>query len=178
MVMGATAMRRTGRGGMVMLVALLLVLVLAGCSRGSNSDIYPKDGPTAVPVTEAAGGAQVESAPTSTGPCLSTPKTPDITIFPDGSFSFTVRSGGRAELFSATLYAYSNCSAHTLNKDFRGTLHFAAVKPGAVLPPDYTYTAKDSGIHSFGFRQQSGPQTIIVTSSVPGYSTRFTASFT
>ena len=32
---------------------------------------------------------------------------------------------------------------------YTGTVHFSTNDPGATLPPDYTFTAADAGVHTF-----------------------------
>jgi hypothetical protein len=60
----------------------------------------------------------------------------------------------------AALDAYNNVVTTYL-----GTVHFSASDPNATLPPDYTFTAADQGIHIFTkmfIFQATGPQTITV----------------
>jgi hypothetical protein len=35
---------------------------------------------------------------------------------------------------------------------YRGTIHFTSSDPAAVLPPDYTFTLKDAGLHYFMYQ--------------------------
>jgi uncharacterized repeat protein (TIGR01451 family) len=50
---------------------------------------------------------------------------------------------------------------------FRGAVHFSSSDPTATLPADYTFTAADNGVHTFGgvvFRQAGG-QTLTLTAT-------------
>ncbi|HJT24272.1 MAG TPA: hypothetical protein VJ873_06825, partial [bacterium] len=50
-----------------------------------------------------------------------------------------------------------------LNTDFLGTVHFTSTDPNAQLPPNYTFTAADAGVHVFPASLfTSGIQEIIV----------------
>jgi uncharacterized delta-60 repeat protein len=37
----------------------------------------------------------------------------------------------------------------SVNTGYTGTVHFTSSDPNAVLPPDYTFTAADQGVHTF-----------------------------
>src|SRR5205823_1211729 len=47
---------------------------------------------------------------------------------------------------------------------YRGTIHFTSSDAGAVLPPDYTFTAADQGEHTFELTLETlGTQTVTAT---------------
>jgi streptogramin lyase len=48
--------------------------------------------------------------------------------------------------FTLTVKAWD---AESLNTNYRGTVHFLSSDPTATLPPDYTFTASDQGVHTF-----------------------------
>ena len=55
-------------------------------------------------------------------------------------------------------------AAGRIANNYRGTLHFQSSDPNAVLPPDYTFTAQDEGIHIFNFSLGTvGLQTLTIT---------------
>jgi hypothetical protein len=57
-------------------------------------------------------------------------------------------------------------AAGALFGGYRGTVHFASTDPGAVLPPDYTFTTADAGRHDFADAisfKKAGLQAISVT---------------
>src|SRR3954453_11841850 len=128
--MGGIEVRRAGRSGAAVMLMVLLAILLTGCSRGGNADIN-LNGPTAVPeATTAAGGSQVEvitSTPISSpseAPCLTTvAANGDI-----GYYDFRARTYPAS--YTVNIVAFSNCKARTINKDFRGPLHFTAVYAG------------------------------------------------
>jgi hypothetical protein len=50
---------------------------------------------------------------------------------------------------------------------YRGTVHFTSSDPLAILPADYTFTAADSGVHTFSVTLRSyGTQSITATDTV------------
>lgn len=54
---------------------------------------------------------------------------------------------------------------------YRGTVHFTGTDPQGVLPPDFTFTAADNGVHTFTggvTLKTSGNQTITATDSTTG----------
>lgn len=68
---------------------------------------------------------------------------------PGAPFSFTVTALG---------------SSNNVFSTYLGTVRFSSSDPQAVLPANYTFTASDSGIHTFlATLQMSGNQTITVT---------------
>ena len=57
--------------------------------------------------------------------------------------------------------------------NYQGTVAFSTsdTDPGIVLPPDYTFTAADAGVHTFpggGTLITSGDQTITATDTASG----------
>ena len=65
--------------------------------------------------------------------------------------------------FTATVTAYDPYG--NVATGYRGTVHFISTDHGAVLPPNYTFTAGDAGIHTFGngvTMRTVGQQTITV----------------
>jgi hypothetical protein len=60
---------------------------------------------------------------------------------------------------------------------YRGTVHFGASTAPGDVPPDYTFTAADNGIHSFSFTlSRGGSQSVVVydtADSSAGVSTQF-----
>jgi ELWxxDGT repeat protein len=53
------------------------------------------------------------------------------------------------------------------NMSYGGTVHFTSSDPQAVLPADYTFTAADKGVHTFGATLKSaGNQSITVADTV------------
>ena len=163
---------------MLALTALVAVLILTGCGRGDTAGI-DLNGPTAVPVTGVAGAGQPEYYAT-TGPCI-TGTAGSGNRF--GEVDFRARSYPAS--YSVPITVYTNCSARTVDKNFRGKVHFAAGATAVILPADYTYTAGDNGTHTFSFGQKSVPAsgpggpsvTIQITSSQAGYSGYFVVYF-
>jgi DNA-binding beta-propeller fold protein YncE len=51
----------------------------------------------------------------------------------------------------------------SIDTDFRGAIHFTSSDPAAILPPDYTFTAADAGVHTFS----ATFNTINVTTATP-----------
>src|SRR5262249_3756224 len=53
---------------------------------------------------------------------------------------------------------------NTIAPGYRGTVHFTTSDPGGMVPPDYTFTATDNGVHTFSaLLTKAGNQTITVT---------------
>ena len=50
--------------------------------------------------------------------------------------------------------------------NYRGTLHFQSSDPNAILPPDYTFTAQDQGVHVFTFSLQTAGQQLVTITDV------------
>ncbi len=67
--------------------------------------------------------------------------------------------------FSLTVTA-QNPNATTMT-GYRGTIHFASSDPAATLPPDYTFTAADAGMHVFTGVVLNTTGTVTVTASDP-----------
>lgn len=66
--------------------------------------------------------------------------------------------------FNMTLTIQNSEPAIITPVDYRGTVHFTSSDPGAVLPADYTFTAVDTGVHTFPFTLSIlGNQPITVT---------------
>jgi Big-like domain-containing protein/VCBS repeat protein len=62
------------------------------------------------------------------------------------------------------LDAFNNTAA-----GYRGTVHFTSSDGAAVLPPNYTFTAADAGVHSFTVTlNTAGTQSVTVTDTVTG----------
>src|SRR5262249_47307951 len=53
---------------------------------------------------------------------------------------------------------------------YRGTVHFRSTDPLASLPPDYTFTAADNGVHTFTdvILRTAGSPTVTATDTVTG----------
>jgi hypothetical protein len=73
--------------------------------------------------------------------------------------------------FSVTVTALD--SAGQVFPNYRGRIHFTSTDAaaGVVLPPDYTFTPADQGIHTFGLGvtlQTTGPRTISVADTATG----------
>jgi hypothetical protein len=55
------------------------------------------------------------------------------------------------------------------NTGYTGTVHFTSSDPQAVLPPDYTFTAADDGVHTFSATlKTAGSQSLTATDTVNG----------
>jgi Ca2+-binding RTX toxin-like protein len=55
---------------------------------------------------------------------------------------------------------------------YRRTVHFTSTDPAAVLPPDYTFTAADSGVHTFSVTwKTAGTRTLTVVQPDNGFPT-------
>jgi Tol biopolymer transport system component len=78
------------------------------------------------------------------------------------SFQITGASDSTVgETYSFKVYAKGN-TGDTVT-DCTGTLHFTSTDSSAVLPPDYTFTSSDHGVHSFNATfNTTGPQSITV----------------
>jgi outer membrane protein assembly factor BamB len=77
---------------------------------------------------------------------------------PAGSFGDTV-AGFPGTLTVTALDSYGNVAT-----GYSGTVHFTSSDAAAVLPPDYTFTAVDSGAHAFDVTFKSaGAQSLTVT---------------
>jgi hypothetical protein len=63
-----------------------------------------------------------------------------------------------------SLYVYVTDLYGNTVTNYTGTLHFQSSDPQADLPPDYTYTAADQGLHVFNLTLWTlGPQTVQIT---------------
>jgi hypothetical protein len=59
---------------------------------------------------------------------------------------------------------------------YRGTVHFTASDTAATLPPDYTFTAADNGVHTFSVTLQTlGRQSVLATDTASNLITGGTA---
>ncbi len=69
-------------------------------------------------------------------------------------------SGGVARSLTVTAKdPYGNSAT-----SYRGTVHLSSTDPAAVLPADYTFTAADKGVHTFGVTlKTNGPQSVTAT---------------
>jgi sugar lactone lactonase YvrE len=63
----------------------------------------------------------------------------DVTGFP------TIEDAGVADTFTVT----ARNANGTIDTTYTGTVHFTSNDPQAVLPPDYTFSPDDHGVHSF-----------------------------
>lgn len=88
-----------------------------------------------------------------------------VTVTPAALSRFTVSapaSGTAGEAFHVTVTAldpYGN-----IVTGYTGTIHFTSSDGQASLPPDYTFTAADPGVHTFTITlRTAGNQTIVVT---------------
>jgi subtilisin-like proprotein convertase family protein len=55
-------------------------------------------------------------------------------------------------------------AAGNIATSYTGTVHFTSTDPLAVLPPDYTFTANDQGVHSFPITlETAGSQALTIT---------------
>ena len=64
--------------------------------------------------------------------------------------------------FTITVTAFD--ASDNVDTGYTGIVHFTSTDTGAILPSDYTFTAGDSGIHTFSVTLvTAGNQTITVT---------------
>jgi hypothetical protein len=77
-----------------------------------------------------------------------------------GSQTVTVTPGAATHFSVSTANPYVAGVGHTVTvkaldaygnvaTGYRGTIHFTSSDPAAVLPPNYTFTAADAGVHAF-----------------------------
>jgi hypothetical protein len=79
----------------------------------------------------------------------------------------TTLTAGTADSFTVTA---QDAHGSTLT-NYTGTVHFTSSDPQAVLPPDYTFTAADQGMHTFTVAlRTAGDQTIAVADTASGSS--------
>jgi hypothetical protein len=72
----------------------------------------------------------------------------------------TSTTAGTSQTFTLTAL---DSSSHTAS-GYTGTVHFTSSDPQAKLPPDYTFTTGDSGVHAFhATLNTSGSQSLTVT---------------
>jgi hypothetical protein len=76
-----------------------------------------------------------------------------------GGFPSPITTGRSGSVTVTARDPYSNTAA-----GYRGTVHFTSSDGQAVLPPNYTYTAADNGVHTFTVTLNTpGTQSITVT---------------
>jgi streptogramin lyase len=74
------------------------------------------------------------------------------------------------QVFQVIFQAVDN-STGAVMPGYHGTVHFTSSDPQATLPPDYTFTDADQGVHAFTFSlRTAGSQTITVTDAAAGKS--------
>lgn len=107
-------------------------------------------------------GAQSITATDTLNPAVST--TQSITVAPGTAASMTVAgfpptTAGVAQNFTVTVRdAFGN-----LATNYTGTVGFSSSDPLASLPPNYTFTAADAGVHTFtATLKKAGSQSITV----------------
>lgn len=79
-------------------------------------------------------------------------------------FSLTLPTGSTAgAAFSITVTALD--ASNNVVPSYQGTVHFASSDSAAVLPPNYTFTGSDNGVHVFSgvTLKTAGPQNLTVT---------------
>jgi hypothetical protein len=90
---------------------------------------------------------------------------------------YPATTAGASQTFTVTV---KDSHGNTVT-GYTGTIHFTSSDPKAVLPADYTFTAPDSGVHTFSATlKTAGTQSITATdtttSSVTGSQTSITVS--
>jgi hypothetical protein len=110
-------------------------------------------------------------APSITGGQQNIEVTPGMAV---SGFPATI-TAGVAGSFTVTA---QNADGST-STGYRGTAHFTSSDAQAVLPPDYTFTAADNGVHTFAATlKTAGSQSITVTDTVDPSVTGTQASIT
>lgn len=93
----------------------------------------------------------------------STTITPTATHFAVSAPTGTTAGAG----FAVTVTALD--ANNRVVSGYTGTLHFSSSDPAAVLPPDYTFTAADSGAHTFTITlKTAGSQSLAATDTSTG----------
>ena len=104
-------------------------------------------------------------------PSNQTPKYNALVAFPNSpklaiTGLGTTGNAGAPATFTVTVY---NPNGDGIDTGYVGTVQFSSTDPQAVLPPSYTFTAADGGIHTFTETlKTSGLQTLAVTDSTTG----------
>src|SRR5262249_12632777 len=96
----------------------------------------------------------------------STPAAASVDVGPAAASTFTVTGPagavGGGQAFDVTITAldpYGNVAT-----GYTGTVHFSSAAAAATLPPDYTFTAADQGVHTFSVTlRTAGSQTVTAT---------------
>jgi hypothetical protein len=87
------------------------------------------------------------------------------------SFSFSTFPSPVHAGVAQTLTVTARDSTGAVLQGYRGTVHFTSTDQAAGLPADYTFTAADSGVHSFTITLNTpGTQSITVTDAVANVS--------
>jgi uncharacterized delta-60 repeat protein len=75
-------------------------------------------------------------------------------------------TAGAAGTFTVTAEDFTG----NVQAGYTGTIHFTSSDPHAVLPPDYTFTAADAGVHTFSaVFETAGSQSLTATDTANGY---------
>ena len=90
-----------------------------------------------------------------------------ITVMQAGATAAALTAAAPSQVSSGTQTAvsvFALSAAGRIATNYQGTLHFQSSDPNAVLPPDYTFTAQDEGVHVFNFNLGTvGLQTLTIT---------------
>lgn len=79
------------------------------------------------------------------------------------SFSAAGLAGGQPGGTPQTLTVTAKDATGTTATGYRGTVQLSSTDPNAALPPAYTFTAADNGVHTFSLRLMSaGTQSVTV----------------
>jgi hypothetical protein len=116
-----------------------------------------------------AGTRSLTATDTSSGTIAGTQSGIVITPAPASQVAVSTPPGSTAgQTFSLTVTAldpYGNT-----DPDYQGTIRLTSSDPAAALPPNYTFTAADAGVHTFSgvILYTAGSQTVTATDTVSG----------
>jgi hypothetical protein len=92
-----------------------------------------------------------------------------INLAPSPSFAVTGFPSSTTAGVAQTITVTALNANGTVNTGYTGTVQFTSSDPQAVLPPNYTFTAADQGVHTFSATlKTAGTQSITATDTTTG----------